>query len=277
MAFNLHQTPRRDPNNFPRRPRRVLHRLLFFFFLASQSNEQRTCLFFFFSLCDSVVRLSIVYSLSCLSLSLSLFHSHSVILPQRARTNVTRIRNLQFRKRDAPLCECDTNSRDLSFFSPVCISFSLSLFLSHTHIHTLSFSLLFTTNHANFFIPLEMRFFYFVSWFSFVLLSVEAIYYFKRHCSYDIDRLLWKKRSPDFSAISFSLISLAVSHSRPHSRIATLFVIWTCRTWRQVLSFISAFRHTSPQRALSLSHNTFALIRRARDVRFINSLHVWPA
>lgn len=66
----------------PRRPVVCYIVCLSFFFLASQSNEQRTCLFFlFFSLCDSVVRLSIVYkknSLSCLSLSLS--QSLSLIL-----------------------------------------------------------------------------------------------------------------------------------------------------------------------------------------------------
>lgn len=52
----------------------TLFAFLFFFFLASQSSEQRTCLFLL-SLCDSVVRLSIVYkknSLSYLTFSPSL-------------------------------------------------------------------------------------------------------------------------------------------------------------------------------------------------------------
>jgi len=124
-TFDLHQAPRsRDPGSLPVEP--VVYYIVcfsFFFFLASQSSEQRTCLFLL-SLCDSVVRLSIVYkknSFSYLSFSFSL----SLAPPWRARTNVTRIRNVQFRKRDAPLSECGTNSRDLSLFL---FSLSLSLF-----------------------------------------------------------------------------------------------------------------------------------------------------
>jgi len=78
-----------------------------FVFLASQSSEQRTCLFFSFpSLCDSVWYDSIVYKknpFSCsflfpfLSLSLSLSLSLARSLSHSLKTNMTRIRNVQFR------------------------------------------------------------------------------------------------------------------------------------------------------------------------------------
>lgn len=91
-------------------------------------------------------------------------------------------------------------------------------------------------------------FFYFVSWFFFVLLSVEAIYYFKRHCSYDIDRLLWKKRSPDFRYLFLSYFSrcLSLSPALAHCH-SLLFELVELDATSSVFYF--CLRHTSPQRA----------------------------
>lgn len=147
----------------------------------------------------------------------------------RARTNVTRIRNVQFRKHDAPLPECGTISRDLSF--------SLSFRLHR--------SLLFAANHANsFFTPFEMRFFSLCILIFFrVVLSVEAIYYFKGHCFYDIDRLLCKKRSSDFCylflSLSFSLRSF--NHSFARSLVFAHRQNWTVCCLRELIEWRDKF------------------------------------
>lgn len=109
-----------------------------------------------------------------------------------------------------------------------------------------------------------------------MLLSVEAIYYFKRHCSYDIDRLLWKKGSPDSRYLFLSYFSRCLSLSPALAHCHSL--LFELIELDKLCLFYFCLRHTSPQRAslslsLSLSdNNTFALIRRARDVRFIDSL-----
>jgi len=161
-TFGFHQASQiRDSSSLPTDPSCVTL-FAFLFFLASQSSEQRTCLFLL-SLCDSVVRLSMCIKRTpfhislILSLALSFAHTHtytqartlarmhahartlslslslSLAPPWRARTNVTRIRNVQFRKRDAPLSECGTNSCDLFFFSFTFPVFFLFLATSHAN------------------------------------------------------------------------------------------------------------------------------------------------
>jgi len=95
-----------------------------------------------------------------------------------------------------------------------------------------------------FFTSFEMRyiFFNFASWFSFVLLSVEAIYYFNTVPTTSIDyveiRYLFLSL---FLSLSLSLsLALFFSPALAHCHSWTIFAVWTCRMTRQVLSFISA-------------------------------------
>lgn len=150
--------------------------------------------FFLFSLCDSVVQLSIVYKKRTLFLS-----------PCHARANERDShskRAISQAQRASPRVQ---RSRAIFSFS------FLSVCLHH--------SLLFAANHALFLFPSKWDF-YFASWFSF---SVEAIHYFKGHCFYDID--YFAKKGVLISAISFSpspSLSLSLSllsfvHSLIHS------------------------------------------------------------
>lgn len=154
---SYHRCPRSEQP--PRQTRHVLHRLLFVSFVFSSSKPEQWnnehVFFLFFSLCDSVIRFSIVYKKNSLSyiylsfsrsLAHSLTHPHALLLaPAMVRSNERDSHpKCAFRKRDAHLSECGTNN--LSFFSS---RFLLSLFLTRSLVRSLFASS--ATNHAKIF------------------------------------------------------------------------------------------------------------------------------
>lgn len=186
----------------PRRP--VVCYIVCLSFFPSKPEQWTTNMsffLFFFSLCDSVVRLSIVYkknSLSCLFLSLA--QSLSLILTLSSCHGALEQTWLAFEICNfANATRLSPSAAQIRTILPVPLFLSVSLPLASRDqtTQTLLYSLrdeIFLRDFLDF-VNLD---------FSFVLLSVEAIYYFKRHCSYDIDRLLWKKGSPDFRYLFLS-------------------------------------------------------------------------
>jgi hypothetical protein len=157
--------------------------------------------FFLFSLCDSVVQLSIVYkkTLSHLPLFLSLRHARANERDSHSKRVISQAR------RASPRVRYDLAR---SFLFPFFLSASLSAFRGKP---------------CKLFLLSSRWDFYFVSWFSFLVLSIEAIYYFKGHCFYDIDRLFCKKkRNSDFCYLSLSLSLSLFVRSLTHSLARSL-------------------------------------------------------
>jgi len=192
--------------------------------------------FFFFPYVIVVVRLSIVYkknSLSYLSFSLSLSFSHafpfSLFLsrPVMARSNVrdSHSKYVISQARRASLRVRHELAQSLSF--------SFSFFLSCRLLPLVSRD----EPRKLFLFPSRWDFFFnFASWFSFVLLSVEAIYYFNTVPTTSID---YVEKKESWFPLSLSLLlslslSLSLSLARPLSRIATYeqFLLFELVKWR---------------------------------------------